>query len=208
MLADLPTLIQQCAPGVGPATMAAIIKVESGGNPYAININNGVRLQRTAQSQQEAISWAKWLISNGYNIDMGLTQVNSANMSRLQVSVEQLFEPCSNISAGAQILSANYVDAVKRDGPGQKAFLSAISAYNTGSQTRGFSNGYVARVAGAAGTKVDLKLMPSGGASTPPLIAAKAKGGVRFLSADQRRKAMLEAVASAPMVAYKGEPDN
>ena len=38
----LMTLISQCAPGVSPETMRAIIMTESGENPYAIaNVTDG-----------------------------------------------------------------------------------------------------------------------------------------------------------------------
>lgn len=37
--AALAALIHRCAPDVRPSTMAAIVRVESGGNPFAIDDN-------------------------------------------------------------------------------------------------------------------------------------------------------------------------
>lgn len=144
--------------------MAAIVWVESGGNPYAINVNGGQRLARQARNRDEALGWATWLAERGYNIDLGLTQINIHNFPRLGLSLEQALDPCMNLKAGSQILSDNYAGAVKAYGAGQSALLAAISAYNTGNHSSGFRNGYVYRVAAAAGAP---------GAVAPPLSAAK-----------------------------------
>ena len=140
----------QCAPHVAPATMRAIIQVESGGNPLAMNVNGEQRLARQPSNSEEAQRWASWLIAHGYSVDLGLAQVNSRNLPRLGVTAAQMFEPCDNIRSGAQILSENYAAAAQRFGPGKQAVAAAISAYNTGNYRNGISNGYVARVAAAA----------------------------------------------------------
>ena len=75
-------------------------------------------------------------------------QVNSRNLRALGVGVFQAFNPCTNISAGATILSADYANASRLRGPGQAALQAALSAYNTGDFYRGFENGYVARYYG------------------------------------------------------------
>src|SRR5262249_7163983 len=62
--------------------------------------------------------------------------------------VEQALDPCTNIRAGATILTADYVEASQRFTPGQPALQAALSAYNTGTFWRGFENGYVARYYG------------------------------------------------------------
>ena len=55
----LMTLISQCAPGVSPETMRAIIMTESGGNPYAIaNVTAaGYALSCTADSPLFFLTW-------------------------------------------------------------------------------------------------------------------------------------------------------
>ena len=77
-------------------------------------------------------------------------QVNSRNLQALGIAVFQAFDPCTNIRAGATILSADYADASRLRGPGQAALQAALSAYNTGDFYRGFENGYVARYYGGS----------------------------------------------------------
>lgn len=153
-----PALIQKCAPQVAPETVAAVIRTESGGNPLAININyRRTRLARRASSMTEAIGWAKWLIQHGYNIDMGLMQVNSRQLQRLKLSVDHIFDPCTNISAGSRILTENYLKARDKYGHGQNALFASLSAYNTGHFQRGIKNGYVSRVVRNAGKPVTIQ---------------------------------------------------
>lgn len=59
----LMTLISQCAPGVSPETMRAIIMTESGGNPYAIaNVTDGGSKYFT--TEEEAVNHAKKLTTD------------------------------------------------------------------------------------------------------------------------------------------------
>lgn len=133
-----------CAPHVAPATLNAIARVESRHSPLAINVNRGPRIPLPTSAAQAATT-ARYWISRGYNVDLGLMQVNNRNLARLGYSVEQMFDPCLNIKAGAAILTENYARARRTHGDGQPALLAALSAYNTGSQVRGFSNGYIDR---------------------------------------------------------------
>lgn len=169
---DFLSLAQACAPVVDPKTLAAIVRTESGFNPLAIGINARVRLARQPQTKTEAIATAKQLISRGYNIDMGLGQINSANLPKLRLSIDDVFDPCKNLSASGMILQASYLKA-KQSGQGEQSALhSALSAYNTGSFQRGFHNGYVQKVIRNAGyaTKPGRALSP---ASKTPHLPAK-----------------------------------
>lgn len=143
---DFNALVTECAPWVAPQTMAAIVKTESQFNPLAININGKAKLERQPSTKEEAVVTAKWLITNHYNIDMGLGQVNSVNLTKTNLSVDNAFDPCKNLAAAATILQWNYESASKSIPDEQAALHAAISAYNTGSFTKGFSNGYVQKV--------------------------------------------------------------
>lgn len=143
---DFNALVTECAPWVAPQTMAAIVKTESQFNPLAININGKAKLERQPSTKEEAVVTAKWLITNHYNIDMGLGQVNSVNLTKTNLSVDDAFDPCKNLAAAATILQWNYESASKSIPDEQAALHAAISAYNTGSFTKGFSNGYVQKV--------------------------------------------------------------
>lgn len=148
---DFVLLVQLCAPMVAPETMLAIIRAESGFNPWAIGVNGGARLVRQPVTREEAIVTARWLINNGYNIDMGAGQLNSKNLPRLQMSIEDAFDPCRNITAAGSILHGNYIAAKRHTNDEQAALRAALSAYNTGTFHRGFTNGYVQRVMTHAG---------------------------------------------------------
>ena len=143
---DLSTLVQQCAPGVTPTVLHAIMSTESGFDPLALHVNNHVRLRSPPKTAAQAARWSEWLISRGYSIDMGLMQINSRNLPTLNLTPAGAFDPCQNIRAGATILTARYSQAAQAVGPGTKALLQAISAYNTGNFQDGFRNDYVARV--------------------------------------------------------------
>jgi type IV secretion system protein VirB1 len=138
-------MIQQYAPDVAPQTIVAIIQVESGGNQYGIGINGPVRTHTRPKSAKEAAAEARRWISRGYSVDVGLMQINSRNLQRLGITIEQAFDPAINIQVGAKILVGNYRQAIKFYGPGQNALKAALSAYNTGNYVNGFKNGYVAK---------------------------------------------------------------
>lgn len=149
-------LVTQCAPNVGVSTIAAIVKTESSFDPLAINVNVKKNTPKPKinppKNQNEAIATAKWLLANHYNIDMGLGQINSSNLSGLGLTVDEMFNPCSNLNAAGIILKGNYQTAIKETSNEQDALYAAISAYNTGSLTKGFSNGYVNSVVSNAPT--------------------------------------------------------
>lgn len=155
-------LMGHCAPGVHPITLGAVVRQESAGNPYAIGVNGGARLQRQPRSREEAIATARRLQQQGINFDSGLGQVNVRNVGWLGVSVAELFDPCVNLRSAATVLSDCYSRATKAGRVGQAAVHAALSCYNTGSLTRGFANGYVAKVASKAGA------MPAPRATTAP----------------------------------------
>ena len=140
---DFSALVEHCAPSVHPATMAAIARVESGRNPLAIGINGRVRITRQPLTKSEAVDTAKQLLQMSVSIDLGLAQINSANLARLGLTVEDAFEPCVNLRAAETVLRWCYDPAAKRLGDGQPALQAALSCYNTGGSARGLANGYV-----------------------------------------------------------------
>jgi type IV secretion system protein VirB1 len=152
--ADLSELLAKCAPNVHPTTMAALVRHESGGNPYVIldngnwNLPKSKRILRSfrLRSQSEAITVAKKLIAAGHVIDMGLGQINNRNLKSLGLMVEQIFDSCTNLQASQAILIGNYSTAVKQYGHGDQALYAALSAYNTGNFIDGLTNGYVQKV--------------------------------------------------------------
>jgi type IV secretion system protein VirB1 len=140
-----------CAVNVAPATLEAVIRVESGGDPLALNINRLAAPQPHPATLPDAVRLAERYIHQGYSVDLGLMQVNSRNLAALGYSIAQVLDPCTNIQGGARILTADYAEAVRSRGEGQAALQAALSAYNTGSFYQGFENGYVAKYYGPNG---------------------------------------------------------
>jgi type IV secretion system protein VirB1 len=138
------TLAGQCAPNIAPQTIAAIIQTESHGNPLALNVNKS-RQPASQLTTSNAVATAKRYVAAGYSVDLGLGQINSRNMGMLGMSWETIFDPCANISALGRLLTKNF-EAVHNGKHPQTALRIAISMYNTGSQSRGFYNGYVGKV--------------------------------------------------------------
>lgn len=144
---DLPALISQCAPSVHPDTMHAIVSHESRGNPFAIGVNKGgPRLTRQPSTLQEAVNEAMRLVAAGHDFDVGLGQLNVANIRRLGLRLSDAFDPCTNLRATSGILSENYTRAMRKFGNPSSALKAALSAYNTGSFQAGIRNGYVSKV--------------------------------------------------------------
>lgn len=136
----IPTL-DLCAPYIAPETIQAVIQVESSGNPLAINVNGVGTFSPTDLNQ--AIAIAKYFIAQGRKVDLGLMQVDSENLASSGQTVRTIFDPCANIAAGGRILENDYRTALRAGQIGASALDAALSAYNTGSLTAGFYNGYV-----------------------------------------------------------------
>ena len=174
-------LAQTCAPVVHPQTLAALVRTESRFRPFAIGVNYGkAQLPKQPTTKQEAIEAARSLIGKGYNIDMGLGQINSANLGWLGLSVEDVFDPCVNLQAAARVLTSNFQRAAKGTHDPQQALRSALSAYNTGNFSRGFSNGYVGKVLASnsalAATSYSVPAIDTKGAGSAPAGVSSRNG--------------------------------
>ena len=138
----------QCAPTVAPATIEAIVRVESNGDPLALYINGLGAVHVT--SVDAAVALARQAIAAGYTVDIGLMGLNTRTLQQFHVSIQDAFDRCTNLSIGGAVLTRNYRAEVKRYGPGEMALEAALSAYNTGDFWRGRENGYLARYFGSA----------------------------------------------------------
>ncbi|MGP6157941.1 MAG: lytic transglycosylase domain-containing protein [Vulcanimicrobiaceae bacterium] len=145
--ATLALLLARCAPSVAPSTMAAIVSVESAGNPNALHDNDDGRSYAPAD-RATAERWAETLILRGHSVDLGLAQVNSGNLAAYGVTPAQILEPCENLAVGSAILAADYRAACARFSSPRAALWRALGAYNTGSIFAG--DGYVRQVVDAA----------------------------------------------------------
>jgi type IV secretion system protein VirB1 len=137
--------------------MAAIVKQESGGRPWVIN-NNTTKKSSFFDSMAEAVAAARAAIDNGESIDMGLAQINSKNLKNLGIAVDQIFDPCTNISAGAKILEYGF----KETG----SLPAALSMYNTGKADSKIGSAYAKKVFSQAG--VTVPAIPNGQLTSLP----------------------------------------
>ncbi|MCC7006102.1 MAG: lytic transglycosylase domain-containing protein [Ottowia sp.] len=151
----LEALLLRCAPDVHPRTMARIVSIESGANPFAIGVV-GAKLVRQPKSLEEAVATAMALEQAGWNFDMGLAQINKQHVKKFGLDFKRMFDACTNVHVGAKILSECYGRA-KRHYPTEQASLhAALSCYNSGNFKTGVRLGYVNKFL-QAGEKVLLR---------------------------------------------------
>ena len=145
-----------CAPEIPIVTLRAIVRGESAFHPYALSLDYPQRtakeqgfaggqifLARQPRTLEEARGWAWWLIHQGKSVSIGLMQVSTEHMTDLGLTADDLFDPCTNLRAGAELLKTKYERAAAQSGEGQEALRVALSEYNSGSSVLGFDNGYV-----------------------------------------------------------------
>ncbi|HPH06731.1 MAG TPA: lytic transglycosylase domain-containing protein [Methylotenera sp.] len=123
-------IIQQCAPMIDHHLMQSVISVESSHNPYAIGVV-GAHLLRQPQNLAEAKATASYLEQAGYNYSIGVAQVNRSNFNRFNLSLNNGFDPCTNLNAGGQIL-AECLNRAMAQGYQQQATHKALSCYYSG----------------------------------------------------------------------------
>ena len=126
--------------------MSAIVKQESGGNPFVLHDNTSGKSYRPASSV-EAAKLASDLIKQGHSVDIGLAQINSRNLSSLNLDAKQVLDPCTNIHAAQTILLRGW----KQSGGDLRG---ALAAYNTGNTGSAVGAQYAAQVFGQAGVIV------------------------------------------------------
>jgi type IV secretion system protein VirB1 len=153
--------------------ITAIAIHESGGDPLIIGVNadpsRGLpgAVVRSA-TMQDAIGQARALLAQGRSIDLGLMQINSAQLARHGLSVDAAFDACRNMAAGADHYAAD-VAAV---------WNLAARRYNAGTIERGAAYAasvqqVLARVQRAGG-------QPHTGATSPPPAPAHPAAPVVF----------------------------
>jgi type IV secretion system protein VirB1 len=160
------------APTVDVGTLLAFAWFESKFQPLAIHDNTTMRSEFPA-SRPEAVARASALLAQNHNLDLGLCQVNSANLSRTGLTVMSAFDPGESMRAGAQILTGAYqrclhgnADPTQREQ--QAALRCTASVYNTGDEQTGILIGYQSGVWRAAAHVVPA-IQLAGASSVPNL---------------------------------------
>ena len=145
----------RCAPAVPVTTLEAVAKTESGLDPWALH-DNTTGVSEAPSSLQAALTDAWQWISRGDSVDVGLMQINSANLSALSMTPRAALDPCASLAGGAAVLQAAYGGG-NTSAEQQAALLMALSRYNTGSPFEGILNGYAHRVIANADDKDDAR---------------------------------------------------
>jgi type IV secretion system protein VirB1 len=141
---DFDALAAKCAASVPVATLAAVARTESGVDPWVLHDNTtgaSIRPNSLADAQIDAGQ----LTGRGDSVDIGLMQINSANLPALGISATAALDPCISLAGGAALLRAAYGGG-NTDAQQQVALLLALSRYNTGTPFKGIMNGYARTV--------------------------------------------------------------
>lgn len=114
----------------------AIVKQESGNNPWALNVNGKGYMPK---SKAEALVIANAAYARGLSFDVGLMQINSYWLKRFGMTPEYAIEPHRNITLGIWILSkeierygltwkavASYHTSVMRNPDRAKRYAKAV----------------------------------------------------------------------------------
>jgi type IV secretion system protein VirB1 len=169
LLFDFILLAQQCAPQVSLSTMAAIVRTESGFNPYAIGVAHG-QLARQPASAAEAVATANALERGGWNFSVGLAQVNRSNWSAYGLNERSAFDPCRNLAAAAGILQRCFELArwtyAHASMDSQSELRLSLSCYFSGDFSTGYRTGYVQHVVDNA------RVMPTAPSQAPVAVPA------------------------------------
>ncbi len=127
----LQSLVDLCAPGVAGTTALAIIRVESGGDPWSIDDDTTKRSYHP-HSYRDSVLLLHQLRAEGHNVDAGLMQVNSTNWRTYGIDEETVLDPCTNVNVGSTILRRAYRAATQIFPPGPLALYHAFEIYNSG----------------------------------------------------------------------------
>lgn len=106
--------------GTPPSLAMAIAKVESGMQPWAVNIQGK---SYYPPDRESALQLARKAAAQKKSFDLGLMQINSFWLSRFGLDIADVIEPRINLILGCWILS----EELKRYGLSWKA----IGAYHT-----------------------------------------------------------------------------
>jgi soluble lytic murein transglycosylase-like protein len=125
---NLPPLFLQAATAhdVPLEWTQAIARVESGGSPFALNIEGKGYF---FQSKDEALAKAQQALAEGRSFDSGVMQVNSQWLRKYNIPLEAALDPAANVWLGSWILKQE----IERHG----RTWSAVAHYHSPDPARG-----------------------------------------------------------------------
>ncbi|GAA5662150.1 type IV secretion system protein VirB1 [Ochrobactrum sp. 30A/1000/2015] len=136
-------LAHNCAPSVATETLAGIVSLESRFEPFNIRINSGPPLKQQPASKAEAIEVAAALVAGHQDIQLGLAGLGLDDLSRLNLTIAEAFDPCLNLKATATLLDSTYRRAIRAGADETEAGKIMLqSFYGGGDITAGSSAEY------------------------------------------------------------------
>ncbi|HUW79516.1 MAG TPA: lytic transglycosylase domain-containing protein [Acidocella sp.] len=141
---DFTALAARCAPAVFSQTLGAVARTESAFDPWALHDNTTGVSERPGHGQTALADASAW-VARGDSVDIGMMQINSANLPALKMTVASALDPCVSLAGGAEVLQAAFGSGDTSPDE-QVALLLALSRYNTGSPLKGIMNGYARKV--------------------------------------------------------------
>jgi len=151
-----------------------VARTESGFDALVLHDNTTGRTYHPATREDAIASGVELATVGHHSVDVGLMQINSANLVRMGLTLADAFDPCRNLSAADRVLVDGYTAPASGQDP-QPAVKQALSRYNTGDAARGFANGYVGKVQASAEQVVPaLRLRGDVAADQPGLLGSAA----------------------------------
>jgi len=141
---EFTALATRCAPLVPADTLDAVARTESGLDPWALHDNTTGQSEKP-ENPRLALAQAEHWLGRGDSVDIGLMQINSANLPALGMTAATALDPCSALAGGAAVLRSAYGGG-STSADQQVALLMALSRYNTGTPFKGIMNGYARTV--------------------------------------------------------------
>jgi type IV secretion system protein VirB1 len=209
-------LIEQCAPGVSPVLMHALIRAESAGRSLAIGMDRGAGTVKQPETLAQAVATAKALVASGRKFSVGLAQIHVSNVSLYGLTWEQAFDTCQNLAVGQKILWNFFHRAAANGYTGVAAVWAALRGYNSGSVDRSISDQYASRIfayMSSAPPQVQLGrgIVPGETAASPSMPASAANAQAKASTSSTAPLvdvALLEPAVTAKPAPRPGEsPD-
>lgn len=135
-------LAQECAPTVSNVLMQSLVRKESAFKPYAIGMDSKQGTVKQPETLEEAIATVKQLKKEGRTFSIGLAQIHIANVEKYNLSLEQAFDPCTNLHTGELILNAFYKQSINYGYKDTSALWAMLRGYNCGNINCAVSNQY------------------------------------------------------------------
>lgn len=142
----LQSRIEQCAPAMNTALMAALVRRESDGNPFAIGMDGKDRFLPQPRSLKEAIAAAETLARTGKKFSVGLAQIHISNLKSFGMTWTQAFDACASLRRGQQVFESFQAQAIRAGFRSTNAVFAALRGYNSGSVFAPGSNAYASAI--------------------------------------------------------------